>query len=1286
MSCFGEHFWLAAGKGNSPGRTAELPKYLDDGCTLCGEIRAPPLPCRQSPAGPGGLAALGRFLAGGSRDGGDLRQGEKNQGFDVLYHNVKHGQVSTKELADFVRERATVEETYGKSMAKLAKMATNGTQLGTFAPLWEVFRVSSDKLALCHLELVKKLHDLLKEIARYGEEQGKAHKKSKEEVSGTLEAIQLLQGVAQLVPKSKENYHSKCLEAERLRREGTNQKEIDKAERKSKKAAEALRRAVEKYNMARADFEQRMLDSAVRFQELEETHLRHMKGLISSYSHSVEDTHVQIGQVHEEFKQNVENIGIEMLLQRFAESKGTGRERPGVLDFDECRTVPAQEGKAQEEPQQSLPHPRAEPERPRARHCTCPDVDEEGFTVRPDINQSSSGGTHGCSSSDSDYEDEDEPRKFYVRIKPLQPCDTAGSGQAAVEQLKATVGNLPLPPSTGGTVKRQSCRHLPVATTVTVDVGSVRALGTGDESGKLQPPHPAVWTPSCAGKPRPDVAPSAALFGPPLESAFEAEDFPASRACGLGSSPSPFSSSSPENVEDSGLDSPSHPPTGPSPDSRPWTPQSPLARRPAKGSPRLQEERGALPPMTTALEEQSAWLPPPASPTGWPQDTPCFAAFGSEPSGEDSGAGSRHDSRYPSATAPSPDPSGDPQASVARPPSPVLDQALQPCKHGACPPSNTSSSPVPPSCREPSGSSPWTPQGPGPRLTDSSTLAIPELRAEPGEYGPGGCERTCLSAPCFPEHESGVLQGAVTFPPPPQLLFWWPSIQPCSPPKCPLLSQLWAPPSSAGAPRSHPTAPESPLLSQLWAPPQLCWCPSVLTSASPTVLAPGLSGTGRSDPPGALSEEETCLFRCQAESLPCVTQLWFLSSWTEPGTRLGGTPAPASPPHSHLPCASPPPAPNAMGQTLTHPRLSPLPCASADPPPAPAPPSAAPKVAPPRRSRTKRPSKGQAACSHGDLSRSLSPSPLWNSGPSHSAPPSLGERSFFTVSQPALGLSRGPSPVVLGSQDALPVATAFTEYIHAYFKGQDPNSCLVKITGELTMSFPAGIVHVFSGSPAPPVLSFRLLNTALIEQFLPSAELVYSDPSQSDPSTKDFWLNMPALTGHLQKQAEQAPAASYYNVALLKYQLSKLGPSAAPLQLAVRWDCTTAATQVSVEYGYNAGAMATPRPLANVQVLLPVEEPVANVRLQPAASWNLEEKRLLWRLLDVPGAPDRGGCGHLSASWEPLYGPSKPSPVAAQFTSEGSTLSGVEVQLAGSGYRMSLVKKRFATGIYLAGS
>lgn len=55
-----------------------------------------------------------------------------------------------------------------------------------------------------------------------------------------------------------------------------------------------------------------------------------------------------------------------------------------------------------------------------------------------------------CSSSDSDYDDEDPP-KFYIRIKPIQPPERVGSAatSAATEQLKASVGSLILPPCVG---------------------------------------------------------------------------------------------------------------------------------------------------------------------------------------------------------------------------------------------------------------------------------------------------------------------------------------------------------------------------------------------------------------------------------------------------------------------------------------------------------------------------------------------------------------------------------------------------------------------------------------------------------------------------------------------------------------------------------------------------------------------------------------------------------------------------------------------------------------------
>lgn len=47
-----------------------------------------------------------------------------------------------------------------------------------------------------------------------------------------------------------------------------------------------------------------------------------------------------------------------------------------------------------------------------------------------------------------------------------------------------------------------------------------------------------------------------------------------------------------------------------------------------------------------------------------------------------------------------------------------------------------------------------------------------------------------------------------------------------------------------------------------------------------------------------------------------------------------------------------------------------------------------------------------------------------------------------------------------------------------------------------------------------------------------------SDPSQCDSNSKDFWFNMQALTSYLRKASDQNPSASYYNVDILKYQVS----------------------------------------------------------------------------------------------------------------------------------------------------
>ncbi|XP_066125049.1 SH3-containing GRB2-like protein 3-interacting protein 1 isoform X12 [Saccopteryx bilineata] len=356
-----------------------------------------------------------------------------------------------------------------------------------------------------------------------------------------------------------------------------------------------------------------------------------------------------------------------------------------------------------------------------------------------------------------------------------------------------------------------------------------------------------------------------------------------------------------------------------------------------------------------------------------------------------------------------------------------------------------------------------------------------------------------------------------------------------------------------------------------------------------------------------------------------------------------------------------------------------VPCSSTTPPPPPPRPPSRPKLPP-----------GKPGV--GDVPRPFSP-PIHSSSPPPIAPLARAEstssisstNSLSAATTPTVGSSRGPSPLTMGAQDTLPVAAAFTETVNAYFKGADPSKCIVKITGEMVLSFPAGITRHFANNPSPAALTFRVINFSRLEHVLPNPQLLCCDNAQNDANTKEFWVNMPNLMTHLKKVSEQKPQATYYNVDMLKYQVSVQGIQSTPLSLAVSWRCEPTSTDLRIDYKYNTDAMTTAVALNNVQFLVPIDGGVTKLQaVLPPAVWNAEQQRILWKIPDISQKSENGGVGSLLARFQLSEGPSKPSPLVVQFTSEGSTLSGCDIELVGAGYRFSLIKKRFAAGKYLA--
>ncbi|XP_041753702.1 F-BAR domain only protein 2 isoform X1 [Coregonus clupeaformis] len=1069
--------------------------------------------------------------------------GEKNNGFDVLYHNMKNGQISSKELTEFIRERATIEEVYARSMTKLAKSAGNFSQLGTFAPVWDVFKTSTEKLASCHLELVRKLQELIKDVQKYVDDQAKAHKKTKEEVASTLEAVQTIQTTGVALQKSKENYNAKTVEQERLRKEGATQRDVDKAGVKAKKATETYKGFVEKYATAKSEFEQKMAETAQKFQDIEESHIVHMKDIIQSYTQSVDETHVQIGEVHTEFERNMENTSVEGLIQKLADSKGTGKERPGPIEFEECNTAIATEGaKPRKRKTFAIPGRRKDNKDTDSTESTevepannangappgyygtidfqnanVPTVDEDGFCIRPeDRNENDAKENSFYSSSDS--EDEDEPRKFRVEIKPVAPNNRTQQSRATIDQLKASIGNISLSPPTSGQMRRNQSRLS--------GMHSHSAIGSqvlGDELGKARMPksfndsRPALNNDLLSLDP----------FGPAHTLGGSSSSVSSSTGLSLCPALDYLAPSTAEVVLQRELSSP------------------PLADS-------LQQAKGEVTPLPSSTTTTTTTFSP------WNSPADPFLALKPIPARAQSAPITRQeepiDAQDPTPVPTGPDPTSVPQGK---------DQSAFSWSQSQWMAFNDDFVPVrrQQSC------------GPGTGLVNRN-----RTQSNPPIGRPQSCRSICFFSddPADPYNKMALSSGV-------------------------------GEDSASSVSEVFSALTEGMVAAAAAAASQIHNVPALARPTTPQ--------TGAMVPPPRPSSRP---------KLP-----------TGKLTGINEIVRPFSPPKT-LSNASPPPA---------------APLARAE--------------------------SSSSLSSTASLSASNTPT-VEDDGFIGKLP------TFEKRCETPAGTSRGPSPVTLASQDALPIAVAFTESVNAYFKGADPTKCIVKITGDMTLSFPMGITKVFTSNPSPAVLTFKLKNTSKLEQILPNQTLLFSDSSQSDANTKDFWFNMQALTSYLRKASEQNPAASYYNVDILKYQVSSNGIQSTPLNLAVYWKCDPATTDLRLDYRYNPESMLCPGPLSNVQVLVPVDGGVTNMQSLPNAIWNSELNKSLWKLSDISEKSDNEGSGSLRAKFELSDGPSTPTTLAVQFMSEGSTLSGVDIELLGTGYRLSLNKKRFATGRYMA--
>ncbi|XP_071517141.1 F-BAR domain only protein 2 isoform X2 [Panulirus ornatus] len=1142
----------------------------------------------------------------------DYFWGEEHNGWNVLYQNMKQGQTASKELAEFFKERWSIDETYSKSLIKLANKASTNTEKGTCTPIFLVLRQSSEKLSSIHSHTVQRVQDLVKEVVKYNDDLHKKHKGVKDEESQTEEIVKTIQATSGLAQKARETYSQRCQDLEKVRRDGASPKELEKAEAKLRKAHDEYRTLVEKYNSIREEFEKRMTTSCMRFQTVEETHLAQMLQFVQTYISVLQSNHEAMGQIHRDLLSQYSQYSVEKLLDQFALSKHTGLEKPNAMVFEDAGSLgSAVSGQQSPEP--------ADQSKSSAEDGGGGGGSSSGSVL--------AGGTvvvtKPCRKESGKKLLRERASMFSmsrVTIRSSPSTTTAGSGSrggCGGNNSGVTVSPVPSITSTKNTstfTQDPSCSSEVKTTVTTVSTATSRgSVSCGTSNNK-----PSRRTTSLLN-----------LFVASTSSAGRSErEWSAPPSCDSGGGEG---SQDGDGVE-RGTESLPHSPAKASPAHVTSAPTSPTAADdPSLARTVFRSSKLTLPGGTPVLsfgflrsrrerknkEKKVKKKKDPDSSSNkeeksdnetnddtGPKTSELITtsviptsdkgnASGQPPSVDDEGFSLRPQELKPSGDDNSFDSSSDSDSDGEA--DKKIHVEIKPISNGSAPMSASvdelratiegmSLSPV----------SFASPRVPPRQISSDGKIKIRYLTLQK-------TRRTSTDTQdsfSMMKRSNSITQQLNNKTSSADLLGLNLNFGTSESSSKGLLA------TTAGVDLSL-NRPVSPVSKGASSP------ATSVTSVTSPVLAPPPRADRYAELSDILNETET-------ETPPALP----------PRTGGGG-------------------GSSSRGSTPT-PTMA-----------IPRPPSRKALEGPSSRGR-------QSPSTISGLSRAESVSSL----------------EFRTSSM--MGTSRGPSPLTIGLSDTIPLAVAFQELCHAYFRGTDESKCQVKVTGEMMVSFPAGIVGVLANNPAPAQLSFKVNNFAKITNVLPNKQLITMDNDQSTSECGMFNFNMNALTSLLRKQAENNPSASYFNVDMIKYQVNSLnGANASPLQLVSYWKCDDSHTDLRIDYKYNSHAIASPSPLLNVNISVPMDGVVRNMQSKPPGQWLKDQQRAVWKLTELSQHSASGGLGSLRAKFEVAAGPSTPATVSAQFNCEGTTVSGLEFSLVGSGYRVSLVKKRFVSGKYI---
>ncbi|XP_076014541.1 proline-serine-threonine phosphatase-interacting protein 2 [Genypterus blacodes] len=264
-------------------------------------------------------------------------------GYDAIIQYLNDGRRTCKEVEEFMKARASIEERYAKDLVSLSKKVCGHNEMNTLKRSLDLFKLQTEHVSLSHLQLAQSMREEAKKVEEFREKQKEARKKIEQQMDALHK-----QKAAQFkkTTETKKSYDQKCREKEEAdqnvnRNTNTNTKHIEKLNTKAQQAKQNAEEAdriylqnVKALGKVRDEWLQEHIKACQMFEKQTMVRISFLRNTVWTHLNQLSQQCVTSDELHEEVRKSLEQCDVQEDMEHFVSLRRTSDKPPAPVMYE----------------------------------------------------------------------------------------------------------------------------------------------------------------------------------------------------------------------------------------------------------------------------------------------------------------------------------------------------------------------------------------------------------------------------------------------------------------------------------------------------------------------------------------------------------------------------------------------------------------------------------------------------------------------------------------------------------------------------------------------------------------------------------------------------------------------------------------------------------------------------------------------------------------------------------------------------------------------------------------